>query len=137
MEDSRNDLVSQVRQLQLDLADIRTRVLALERGSTHELIEEVVSGPLPSVTNSAEEEHRSIEAEALAPLFGWAFLGLSIAYLLRAATESGTIPLLAGVIAGIFYAGGWIFLAGRRAWQNPVASTVYSVTAALIVAPLL
>lgn len=75
--------------------------------------------------------------EALAPLFGWAFLGLSGAYLLRGATESGTIPTLAGVAAGILYAGWWIFLAARRAWANPVASTVHAVTAVLILTPLL
>lgn len=76
-------------------------------------------------------------ADALAPLFGWAFLGLAGAYLLRVATESAAAPVIVGVAAGIGYAGWWMMLAARRAWKEPVASTVYSVTSALILAPLL
>jgi hypothetical protein len=76
-------------------------------------------------------------ADSLAPLFGWAFLGLSGAYLLRALTESGVVPGLVGAVAGIVYAGFWLVLAAQRSWEKPLASSVHGITAALIIAPML
>lgn len=82
----------------------------------------------PAATQSTENP---------APLFGWALLGLSGAYLVRSLSEAGAIPALAGAALGLIYAACWLSLAARRAWDQPLASTVHSMTAALIVAPLL
>ena len=72
-----------------------------------------------------------VEVDNFAPLFGWAFLGIAGAYLLPGITESGTIPGLLGAALGVVYAGWWLYLASRRAWERPLFSTVHGLTAAL------
>jgi hypothetical protein len=127
----------QIRQLQQELADLRRRVLALEPAQDTEASGTSAGLPAQEVTTVPSPGAGDGRLDAIPPLLGWAFLGLSVAYLLRAATESGKVPILAGVTAGIAYGGWWIFLAARRAWQSPVASSVHSMTALLILAPLL
>jgi hypothetical protein len=106
-------------------------VSALERVTDNErALAEVETLP-------AAEPAATAPADTPAPLLGWALLGLSGAYLLRALTESGAVSLLAGTAAGVLYAAWWLSLAARRAWEKPLASTIHSATAALIVAPLL
>jgi hypothetical protein len=118
--------------------DLRSRISELERKSG---LQE--AAPRPLAAEPAESKVRPGVEAALAPadnpgpLFGWAFLGLSGAYLLRALTESGAIPGLAGAIAGMLYAAWWLILAAQRGWEKPLASSVHGVTASLIIAPML
>lgn len=145
MADSSEELARQVHNLSTAITDLQRRVVALERC-------------LPSAATEQNEpgsEHLGVAAvhaamsigpgtpaaaarnDNLAALFGWALLGMAGAYLLRALTESGRIPGLAGAIMGILYAGWWLYLAARRAGEEPVVSTVNGVTAALILSPML
>jgi len=71
------------------------------------------------------------------PILGKAVLGIAGAYLLRALTESSSIPKLPILLLAIFYAVGWMAIAVRTHAVNRFASTTYSVTSALILAPLL
>lgn len=83
------------------------------------------------------------QAEAAAPLgdlipsLGRALLGLAGAYLLRALVESETLPTGAGVAIGILYAIVWLVWAARTPAERRVDAALHSLTAALVLAPLL
>jgi hypothetical protein len=125
------ELSSQIQQMNLVISDLRKRVSLLERTTDTE--------PTATAEPQAVIESPAVAGftENPAPLFGWALLGLSGAYLLRSLSETGAIPVLAGAVAGLLYAASWLSLAARRAWDRPLASTVHSITAALVVTPLL
>jgi hypothetical protein len=141
MEDSRDDLSARLQELSRAYADLERRVHALEREPDREPAPELpleTAGPAPAVLAGAGGgEAIAGEAANLAPLIGYAFLGLAGAYLLRALTESGAIPRAAGAAVGVLYAAWWLYLAARRAGERPLFSTVHGLTAALILAPLL
>jgi hypothetical protein len=59
------------------------------------------------------------------------------AYLLRAVAEAGTFPKLAVVVLAIFYAGVWLVWAARVHTARLFAGVTYSLTSALILAPML
>ncbi len=71
------------------------------------------------------------------PIFGKAVLGIAGAYLLRALAESPSVPKLPVVLVAILYACGWMIWAVRIHAASPLASTVYAVTSALILSPML
>jgi hypothetical protein len=68
---------------------------------------------------------------------GVATLGLAGAYLLRAIAESGALPPKLVFAAGTLYAVGWLLWASRPHAARRFATTLYSLTAALILSPLL
>ena len=70
------------------------------------------------------------------PIVGRALLGLAGAYLLRAIAESGTAPRTATVIVALLYAGAWLVSPIRTRGAETFRAIVYTVTAALIFAPL-
>ena len=70
-------------------------------------------------------------------LLGRALLGLAGAYLLRALTESSTLPAAAGVAAGILYAILWLVWAARTPADERVEAALHSLTSVLVLAPLL
>ena len=71
------------------------------------------------------------------PILGKAVLGIAGAYLLRALAESNSIPKLPVLLVAILYAGFWLVWAARIHAASRFASTVYAVTSALILSPLL
>ena len=79
----------------------------------------------------------SVNPTALLPVLGRALLGLAGAYLLRALTESDTMPPLAGVVAGILYAIFWLVWAARTAPANRLETALHSLTSVLVLCPLL
>ncbi|HBY60020.1 MAG TPA: hypothetical protein DEH78_09370, partial [Solibacterales bacterium] len=137
MEDSRSELLLQVRELRRDLERFQRRLGEIEAAATRDDGDEGGYEPEVVAAPGGGSAALAPQTAALAPLFGWAFLGLSGAYLLRAATEAGTVPMLAGVAAGVIYSGWWLLLAARVAASKPVATTVYAVTGVLVLAPLL
>jgi hypothetical protein len=70
------------------------------------------------------------------PVIGKALLGIAGAYLLRALTEFGVLPLTAGVALGILYALSWLVLAARAAPQRRFAAAVHGATSVAIAMPL-
>jgi len=70
-------------------------------------------------------------------VLGKAMLGIAGAYVLRAIAESGSVPKLAVVILALGYAGTWLIWATRFPVEARLASTVYAITASLILAPML
>ncbi len=128
--------MDELSELLRDVEDLRRRVAQLER----------VTGIEPVKAPEAAAAHMQIEggggvvaldeAQNLVPLFGWSFMGLAGAYLLRAMTESGAMPGMAGALIGIAYAAYWLYLASCRALEKPIFSTVHGLTAAFILVPM-
>ena len=71
------------------------------------------------------------------PIAGRALLGIAGAYVLRAITESHALPQQAGISAGILYSMLWLAWAARVGQARRVEAVLYSLTSALILAPLL
>lgn len=81
--------------------------------------------------------HPLAQMPAILPIAGRALLGLAGAYLLRALTESGTLPARAGIAAGIAYALLWLVWAARRPASERLRTALDSLTAILVLCPLL
>lgn len=77
------------------------------------------------------------DTAALAGLAGKSLLGLAAAYLLRALTESGTLPAAVGVGLGLVYALAWLLWAARSPASEELAVSVRALTSALVLGPLL
>ncbi len=140
MEEYRDQLAGRVQQLSQALSALQQRVEALEQRKHAELptAGPVRETPVVAMAGAATPiAHGPAQVDNFAPLFGWAFLGLAGAYLLRGVTESGAIPGLVGAGLGVVYAGWWLYLASRQAWERPLFSTIHAMTAALILAPML
>jgi hypothetical protein len=73
----------------------------------------------------------------LLPSLGRALLGLAGAYLLRALVESETLPATVGIGIGILYALGWLVWAARTPAERRIEAALHSLTAALVLSPLL
>src|SRR3974377_2333734 len=102
MEDSPKELAFQVRELTRAVTELRGRVDALEAGARFErpaLARTAPPEPDDGVP-TAQAVIMSFAPGGIAPLFGWAFLGMAGAYLLRALTESGAVPGLVGAGLG-------------------------------------
>jgi hypothetical protein len=135
MEDRLARVEAGLEALARDLEEISGRLAVLERaagsGTAAERLSPRLAEPaaLPPVAPAT--------AATLLPLLGRMFLVFGGAWLLRALTDAGTLPLAGGVTAGLAYAGVWLALADRtgragRRWS----AEVYGVTATLIAFPL-
>lgn len=92
---------------------------------------------LPAAPAAAEAAPQAGSAGNVPYLLGRSLLGLAGAYLLRALTESGTLPHAVGVAAGIVYAMGWLALAARASAAERLETALDSLTGVLILCPLL
>jgi hypothetical protein len=138
MEESRDVVLLRLEELSRAVCQLERRTEALERRAHfEESAPEPEPGQAAPASLSGGSEAEADSAGVLAPLFGWALMGLAGAYLLRAITGTGAIPGYAGAGAGILYAAWWLFLAAHRAGEKPLFSTVHALTAALVLAPML
>ncbi len=71
------------------------------------------------------------------PVLGRMLLGLAGAYVLRAITDAHTVPREAGVFTAILYAMLWLVWAARIPAAQRVETSLYSLTSALVLAPLI
>ncbi|MBZ5603295.1 MAG: hypothetical protein LAO79_13415 [Acidobacteriia bacterium] len=111
------------RELAGEVRELQRRVSALEHHTEPAPL--TPPPPLPEVHVSAD----------LVPTLGRALLAIAGAYLLRALTEWHVVPPTAGAIAGMLYAGFWLWRAVRV--TNKVAAIFDAITAAVIFAPLI
>jgi hypothetical protein len=124
--DRLSNLESRVEELSQRLSGLERRVSALDRKE--------VAAPAPSVAAPAPES----EFGAVFSLVGRTLLALGGAYLLRALTEAGVLPQIAGASLAAVYAGFWIVLADRAATAGKPASAAFHIVSAVLVGcPLL
>ncbi len=83
-----------------------------------------------------ESGARELSSGLLAGL-GRALLGVAGAYLLRAVTEAGILPQLAGTLVGVLYACAWLIASRRSTPDNRWLVSLHGLTASAILAPLL
>ena len=94
---------------QPDWEDIERRVARLERLMGVDEARESASVSRHPLETAAPP----VNLNTLFPIVGRALLGLAGAYLLRAITESASIPRALGVAAGVVYALSWLWWASR------------------------
>jgi hypothetical protein len=70
-------------------------------------------------------------------LLGRTLLVFAGAYLLRALTDAGAVPVAVGVGAGLFYAGAWLVRASGAGAMTSASAAVHGATAVAIGFPLL
>lgn len=121
-----DDLLRRVQSLEQRLSVVESR-LALAPGEPAEAPAE--AAPLASTEFG--------DTSALAGLIGVSLLGLAFAYLLRAFTERGSLPVAAGVAIGLLYALAWLIWAARTPAIETVTVSLRALTSVLIMGPLL
>ncbi|MCC6861658.1 MAG: hypothetical protein IT158_24015, partial [Bryobacterales bacterium] len=115
------------------VADLQNRVLLLEGRAGGAVSAAAEAAPVADSAAAGAFEGTA----GLVPLLGKALLGLSAAYLLRALSEFGVLPLTAGMAVGMVYALWWLLLAARTALEERAHAAVYALTSVLILVPLL
>lgn len=123
-------------ELSEQVRDLRARVEALERrqGLTPAM-PAMPAEVTPAVLADVEAKALN-QAAGMVPVVGRALLGIAGAYLLRAVAESGMIPHLAAVAAGVVYALWWLLSSARLAAKGHMIAGAHAVTAVLVIYPL-
>ena len=121
--------------LQAEVRELAHRVAELERHSG--LASRNFAAPAVEPAPAAVATSAPAETALLVAIIGRAFLGLAGAYLLRAITESGVLPVRAGIGAGIVYALAWLAWAARTPADRRLEAAIHALTAALVLSPLL
>jgi hypothetical protein len=123
----------QIEALTQAVEELRRRVAALEQSSTGAgaaAATQIAPAALPPA------ELPNVSSGILSAL-GRVLLGIAGAYLLRAITEAGLVPQIAGTSLGLLYAAGWLLSSVRISIGRRLTVAMHGVTAACIVAPLL
>jgi hypothetical protein len=124
----------QIEQLVLAIEDLRRRVTVLEAARLHSFSSRIGTefrGPAAELATDRDL------SSGLLPGLGRALIAIAGAFLLRAITEAGILPPLAGALAGVLYASGWLIYTLRISPANRPIAVLQGVTAASILAPLL
>lgn len=136
-----NDLSNAVEQLTQMVADLQRRVGALESRQPAaptqpvQIVQPMWPRPHSPVVSAASASTEN-ESQVFSVL-GKAMLGIAGAYLLRWLAESNAGLRLPVVVASIVYAFLWLVPAARSPVEAWFASVTWSVTAALILVPML
>jgi len=133
---SENDagLESRVERLEGAMEELSHRLEAIE-GVSRETGVGSRTASIP--VDSRLPTHDSRDEAPLFSLAGTSILIFAGAYVIRALTENGVLPHVGGVIAGVFYAAFWIFIADRaaQAGRSRVA-LFHAATASAVAFPL-
>jgi hypothetical protein len=128
-------------QLEREVRDLARRVAQLERqtGVTGPESEAAAEGRLlpPAPSPYPQPPLHLAETAGLVAMLGRALLGLAGAYLLRALTDARAMPVGAGIGVGILYAVLWLVWAARTPPARRLEAALHSLTAVLILSPLL
>ena len=116
---------------------LERRIAALETLRPARTPDQEPAGTAATATPGAGEAAPEPTQASVFPIFGRAIVGIAGAYLLRAASETGTLPAWMAVTLALGYAGGWLAWAARPTAQTQLARHCYALTAAMIYSPLL
>jgi hypothetical protein len=135
MDDSGPELAKQVAMLAESLRSVEARLTALEGAAAPKGPRSVPVSPAPPVpaTSAAPESPMS----SWAALAGKCLFVLAGAFLVRALTDSGTLPRGVGVALGLAYSMTWLVVADRTGRTgSAAAANAWGVTALVIACPL-
>jgi hypothetical protein len=128
-----DETVSALAELARRIGALEQRVLALEKTAP--------ANPTASIPSTQESESPRAPSVSLpagtVSILGRAVLGIAVAYLFRAASESAILPRHLLVIAAILYSALWLLLSVRLRPSEEFARAVYALTSVLILSPLL
>jgi len=117
------------------LRRLEARLAALEQAPARRTV--AAARPAAPSERSAEA-HVDAAMGRLLPLGGRTLLVLAGAFVLRALTDLGTLPVPVGVGLGLAYAGTWVLMAERAGRANKLLSSGFHGVAAVAIAfPLL
>ena len=140
MADLQDDLALRVRQLERVVADLDTRLRQLESPTGDEAARDVTAPPPfgseASAPDAAAAETALTTAGTLT-LVGRTSVTLGGAFLLRALTESGRVPVAVGMSIGLAYALVWMAAAYRAGPDRRASAFFHGLTSLLIALPLL
>ncbi|MCP4897016.1 MAG: hypothetical protein GY906_08580 [bacterium] len=131
---------SALRRLEARLRLLEARVAALEGGHERPA---TVPGTSPSAARPSETDEQPtggaqqlFDHERVLPLCGRVFLVLGGGFLLRAITETGTLPAPVGVMAAMIYAAVW-FIASDHAGRSArmLSANLHGIAACLVAYP--
>ena len=125
----------QIEALTQAVEELRRRIAALEQWSAG-ITPGANLAPYTAPAAIPTADLSDVSPGILAAL-GRLLLGIAGAYLLRAITEAGLVPQLAGTILGLLYAVGWLVSSARISIGHRLSVVMHGITAACIVAPLL
>ena len=124
--------------LEREVRDLAERVASLERLAG--VSASAVPANAPEAVTAIPPDHPLAGMPGMPGVLavvGRSLVGLAGAFLLRALTESGTLPIKAGIAAGIAYALAWLVWAARTTAAEPLKAALNSLTAVLVLVPLL
>ena len=132
------ELEARVSELTEALRQIEVRVRTLEQAASRRPVAATAAKAAPASAAAPDEAGAGLALGKLLPLGGRTLLVLAGAFVLRALTEAGAVPVAIGVGLGFAYAGTWILMAERagRAGER-LSSGFHGVAAAAIGFPLL
>ena len=119
------------------VTEVERRLSELERENRAGAREILSVSSVPAALTAQQKDSGTAQTVSVIAVSGRALLGLAGAYLLRAAFESNVAPKLAVAGTALLLAGAWLFLSVHAARRSKVAGTVYGITSALIIFPML
>ena len=137
MAEDLRELATRVEELAREVGELRRRLAALEtRGVAP--AGEPAAPPSPPVGTEAPVAQAAGPAVGVVPLVGRTLMVLGGAYLLRAVSDAGVLPPLAGAGAGLAYAVWWLGACDRAAAAGErLGATFHGLAAALVAFPLI
>ena len=125
----------QIEALTQAVEELRRRIAALEQRSAGITpVANLVPYTAPAAIPAADLT--DVSPGILSGL-GRLLLGIAGAYLLRAITEAGLVPQLAGTSMGLLYAAGWLVSSARISIGHRLSVVMHGIVAACVLAPLL
>lgn len=136
MSDRTSELEAQIAELASSVRKLEQRIAALERSASVPAAVRRAARGRPETTPEMRAQAAALSTTA--SLGGRTLLVFAGAFVLRALTDSATIPAWLGVALGLAYAGTWVGMADRaaRAGASPSAA-FHGIAAAIIGFPLL
>jgi hypothetical protein len=138
MGDRLADLEARLDGIARELGELRERVDRLEGGTPSPDREAAPSAVAGRDLSAQLPVPRTAQLAGAVGLVGRTLMTLGGAYLLRAVTETGAVPPLAGALTGLVYAALWLLMADRAGASGSRLSAVFhGVAAAMIAYPLI
>ncbi len=126
-------LESQVEELTRALRALDERLGALE--ARRAAAPEAVWPRLARAARTEDRERPAVEGGGPLALLGRTLIVLGGAFLFRALTESGAVPVVLGIALGLLYALVWLVFADRAAARGRRVSAAYHGAAFVVIAP--